>query len=428
MTIREPDRDKSWMGRNLRWVIMLLGVIGILLAARMAVSAPFDPTTDTPLGTFKPNDDITEAVQWAVDHQHEFQQKIVIPGGRWEISKTIEMPYRIGSALLGVGVTHPPIINAKSQGLGTVLCWRGEPGGTMIRYTGTAGEIGDMTLLGVSLDQKRDGPRAGVGLLVDNPPEKQGIGTGFAIIRPLWVESCDYAVQLAANRRTSNCDNVIFEKLRAHWCKAAYRSCGEQVLDITIQHLLFYHCDYGCLIENGGGLHVQRSMVGPNVKAMLRLPGVEPGSKPSWEGTGKYNGHLRFSNTKVDARVGTEWCYVDSDNPQQIQITFDGEMYGEDKAKGVQARICGQNILLFDHHANTFDRIIGTKTKNWDGADLIPAVTIRDCRVWGGGPVFEGDLRVRMSGCYNAKNEPLPELPAPPEPDLSGRKFHGVIE
>lgn len=398
----------------------------VLMSA--ASASTFDPTTETPLGTFKPNDDITAAVQWAVDHQHEFQKKIVIPGGRWEISKTIEMPYRIGSALLGVGVTHPPIINDNAQGLGTVLCWRGEPGGVMIRYTGTAGEIGDFTLLGVSLDQKRDGPRAGVGLLIDNPPEKQGIGTGFAIVRPLWIESCDYGVQMAATRKTANCDNVIFEKLRVHWAKAAYRSCGEQVVDITIQHLIYWHCDYGCLIENGGSLHVQRSMTGPGVKAMLRLPNVEPGSKPSWPGTGKYNGHLQFSNAKIDSRTGTEFCYVDSDNPNQVQITFDGEQYSEDKAKGVQARICGQNMLLFDHHASTFDRIVGTKTKNWDGADLIPAVTIRDCRVWGGGPVLEGDLQVRMSGCYNERNEPYPDIPTPPEPDLSGLTFEAEIK
>lgn len=37
--MRQPDRERNWMGRNLRWVLMLLGAIGIVLAARMAISA-----------------------------------------------------------------------------------------------------------------------------------------------------------------------------------------------------------------------------------------------------------------------------------------------------------------------------------------------------------------------------------------------------
>lgn len=43
MPLNEPDRDKNWLARNLRWVVMLLGAIGILLAARMAVGAEETP-------------------------------------------------------------------------------------------------------------------------------------------------------------------------------------------------------------------------------------------------------------------------------------------------------------------------------------------------------------------------------------------------
>ena len=58
---------------------------------------------DTPLGSFAPGADITEAIQWAIDNQRKQSFKPYIPAGVWRYSQTLRIPNREGGWLAGVG-------------------------------------------------------------------------------------------------------------------------------------------------------------------------------------------------------------------------------------------------------------------------------------------------------------------------------------
>lgn len=335
---------------------------------------------DTPLGTIKRGGDITQALQWACDHVHEHRQAVFIPAGEWVLSDTVTTPYRSGFTLLGAGITHPRT-NAVLAGTGTILKWAGEEGGIMLRDISTHARIGNFAM---------DGQRkAGVGLLVDYPEDKKGLGTGKSIIEPLQCFRLKYGVQVGVDNGTRNCDNLTFEWLECENCEAAYHGANVMGMDIIINRLSNYQNKFGVLMDGGGQMWVQSSLT-TNASTLLKINDTS--------GFGPNNAYFRFSQTKVDAQARDGFTLVDCDSAAEIRMLFDGGIQSNTRFEGTFAKLTGSNFLHITDFSSTFNKIEVTRQSGWG----TPVVLIEACRIWGKrdlAELFAGAVNVRVVHC-----------------------------
>lgn len=337
--------------------------------------------------------DITAELQAALDTQHRSGQAIRLPAGDYFISKTIRSPFRYGWQLHGAGTTRPPETHIKHRGRGTVLIWDGPEGEPMFELTGSEGEFGHLTLLG-SNPYKQDAPRASAGVVV-TMPNYRAIGVGKIRFAPLWVESCQYAVQCGESEGMLGCDNLYFHWLEVRKCEAAYRGMNLMGMDIVINHLRNYGCDVGVLMSGGGHLHVRSSLTTHPNSTMLHILDSQ--------GVAKNNGRYRFSQTKIDAQASPTFQFVKSENRGQVRIWVDGGIHGNgDKFKGTFAELRGRNSLRVDAFDSSFGTIKGRKVREWS-----PSVLLNGCRIWTGKPenIFAGDLKARVRDCDDWKGD-----------------------
>lgn len=336
---------------------------------------------DTPLGRIKRGGDITKALQWSLDHAHEHQQVLQIPAGRWGISETITTPYRSGLVLHGAGVIDAKA-NQAHAGMGSVLEWRGDQQGVMIRYRGTDGDVGNFTLDGRG--------KAEVGLLVERPNDAQGLGTGKTLFRPLWVHGLKYGLQFGTHTEGLNCDECEFELVHGEKCQAVFRSVTKQAMGIKINRLRNYYNPVGILAEGGGHWIVENSLT-VHPSTLLRIPNSKQGFGPN-------NAFFRLSNTKVDAQAANGFTLVDCDDPAEIRILADGGIHSGTSFDGTFAKLTGSNFLHVTDFSSTFYRIEAKRHGGWG----TPAVLLEACRIWGERDVsqlFTGQVNARVVNC-----------------------------
>ncbi|MCO6043200.1 hypothetical protein NG895_04720 [Aeoliella sp. ICT_H6.2] len=343
---------------------------------------------DTPLGVVQPGGDITEALQWACDHAHEFQQPIVIPAGEFLISDTITTPYRAGFTLLGSGASHG-IEHPRLRGVYTHLRWAGDEGGVMIRHQAGFARVGNFLLDGRG--------KAAIGLLVSGAAK--GLGTSKTIFEPIVGEGFDHLVQIGKTQNTPNCDNMQFRWLEGKECKSSVlHMVNKMGMDIVVNHLRNYNPgseQVGLLVDGGGQLWVQSSLT------------TSPGTLVKFNkdaGVGSHNGFYRFSQTKVDAQARDGFTLVDSDCPNQIRLLFDG---GINSSDGMRIKLLGSNFLHLTDFSSHYTSITGKTHRGWG----TPAVLVEACRCWDNpAEKITGNVNLRMRDCTDWRSQWLDDF------------------
>lgn len=392
-------------------LLLMIAVAADVARDKIEPPAALDVTRDTPLGVIESGGDITAALQWACSHAHQHRRAIAIPGGHWQLSETVTTPYRSGFVLLGVSMTMDRD-NSALSGAGTVLHWRGEPDAAMIRYTGTEGRVGNLTLDGAG--------KAAIGLLIDRPDGSRGLGTGKLTVEPLMCCNLKYGIQAGSSTGTSNCDNLRIEWLEGDRVEACYHGRCAMNMDVTIGFLRNYGANrYGVLSTAGGHLWVQSSL-STHATTLLKILDTPGGHGPN-------NAFFRLSHTKVDAQAGDGFTLVDCEDPSEIRVLADGGIQSNTRFAGTLARLTGSNFLHCTDFSSTFAGIEGTPHRVWGK----PAVLLEACRVWGRRDVselFSGDLNARVVSCtrtegtwldWDSQVLPVPEV----EPDW-GREIN----
>lgn len=387
-------------------LLLMIAVAADVARDKIEPPAALDVTRDTPLGVIESGGDITAALQWACSHAHQHRRAIAIPGGRWRVSETIDTPFRSGLVLTGNGVMDPKC-NETMQGSGTVLEWAGRPGGVLLRYCGRDGELGGFAIDG--------GGKLGVGVLIEKT--REGLGTGKAIFRPIYLYRMATGVQLGTSTKMNNCDLCTFERIEADQVEVVYRQTTEQAMDNRIERLVVRRCPVGLWLE-GGNLVVEQSLANQPGTTLCRVP-------PS-KGFGPNNGAIVLRGTKVDHQALKGFRLIDSDNPSMVAFQVEGGQMPSGY-EGTLVRLCGANSLVCDKFRSSYAVIEGKQHPGWGTPtvliDRAMLLTWQEPASW-----FTGDLQASVVRCWTSTGKrvewdsqvlPVPDV----EPDW-GREIN----
>jgi hypothetical protein len=152
--------------------------------------------------------DDTAALQAAIDSRHS----LVWPAGTYRVTATLRFPstappgggYWWGE---GMSVTNPQI--SLRRGPHTTLVWDGEPGGTLLEWSGLGGwRFENLSFVGrVS---ERAANRAGILVHCTMHPSFGASGYTF---RNVSVWDADVCIQFGTTPGDTNCDTALFERL-----------------------------------------------------------------------------------------------------------------------------------------------------------------------------------------------------------------------
>lgn len=412
MSLREPDRDKNWAGRNLRWIIVLLGVIGLLLvlnsqafgqgASRKNTWKVYNPVAE---GRHSEGDDITVSLQRALDKQHEHKLPIVIPCGKYYISSTITMPYAIGGMLLGSGYGAP----GDTTGAVTDLRWNGSADGTMFNLRGSHITMGNFAISATAAgdERYRDGNGAKIGILVSKP--STGIGTGQSVFLPIEAQGFKYAVEVGTSAGMHNCDDLHFHRLRAINCEAAYHGVNLQGMGIRIDNLVMYEFDateprMGLFMEGGGDIHVEYAL-------SFGGPLLVVDSSSSATAVGRNNGIFVFNTIKIDSDGGSDFQLCDIDCQSLVRVvvnsgiqSYDGDVNDETPDNFINIK--GPGHVRINNFSGLYGPITGDLPESGSYQNFKPTVIIRDGYYFRGSSSIltdgvSGDVYVKAEDMYH---------------------------
>lgn len=340
---------------------------------------PLNPCVDTPLGVISPGRDITAALQWSLDKQHQHGRPIVIPAGLWKISRTVRTPYRLGWHLVGSGAGYHPNLDHPLVGRITVLEWAGEAGGTMFELTGANAVFGNFGL---------HGSGTGVGIQVNyNRSQDAGLGVGKMQFEKLHLEGFEDGIRVGTDRGTPNCDELHFAWIDGRRCTNIYHGLNAMGMGVVIRHFRNYGGNTNGILMDGGGQFWLQSSLTTAPSTLLKIN--DTGGK----GVGKNNGFFRLSGTKVDRQAGNDFMLIDCEEPYLLRFLVDGGTQSFDRFSGDFVRLSGENHLTVRDFTSTFGRLVGEQGE--------PTVLLDSCVVWGQRPKTEG-VSLRLRDCVGS--------------------------
>lgn len=283
--------------------------------------------------------DLTDALQHAINTQHQHQLPIYIPAGEWEC-RGITIPKRSGHHIIWGG--HASVVSdSRMVGKGCIVRHTGDPDTPLITDHGSHLTMeGGATFIG-------HGKGKGIGYL--QTKHSAGIGTG----KTLWTNRYQWngfrhAIQIGSTIGEHNCETNQFGTM-------GFSDCEYGVMLVNTQgmgHHFDYmggnnNCDWLVGVQGGGVLTVDTVML---INGLIKFVPVEGRGR-----AGRANAIYTFQDIKIDAGQSQSVLRIDN-------------------SSGARAAI----IINRGINSNATDRYTMAKLTS------ACALTIRDFRGWGG--------------------------------------------
>ncbi|WP_428307265.1 cadherin repeat domain-containing protein [Lacipirellula sp.] len=255
-----------------------------------------------------------ELLQVAVDTQRATGRNVVMAAGQLLIPETISTPFVAGGRVQGKGEGEPIDTYAHPlQGIGTQLIWEGprevadeDP---MIGLYGAYWELDGFSMYGAQryrMDLQTEPepdlqplPKAPVGILVNRPGDRQGLGVGKHHLSNMFLSYFRTAIQHATdNIHELNCEQCLHTNLSIDRCDVGVLVRNDQSLGHTFVDLDVYGTPVIFKYQAGGDLTVFR-MFTPSECTILQFDPVQSGV-----GFGHNNAVYSFDSVELDYAAG----------------------------------------------------------------------------------------------------------------------------
>lgn len=259
----------------------------------------------------KNGEDATAVIQLGLSTQHQHGLPVFIPAGRFLISDTLRVPFKVGGALWGVAAGMPIMPGHPFEGAMSRLVWVGPTELPMIYVPGSEFHFaGGLALIGRL--EKSDQPRCAVGILLSKPD--RGIGTGKLVADNVRLANFQTAIQCGLLPGEHNNDFLSWRRLTIEDCDVGYQLINSQSMGHSVENLLVRGTPVTFDVYGGGMLMLRNALCFDTT--LLRLSQNDP-KKYS---PGVNNATFVLDQIKVDASSGNKFKLVEMRDALPAQI------------------------------------------------------------------------------------------------------------
>lgn len=259
----------------------------------------------------KTGENATSVIQRGLDSQHQHGLPVLIPAGRFLISETLRIPFKVGGALWGVAAGAPILPGHAHEGSMSRLVWVGPTDVPMIHVQGSEFHFaGGLALFG--RPEKSEAPRCTVGILVSKP--KRGIGTGKMVADNLSLHGFETAIRCGLSAGEHNNDFLTFHRLSIEYCDVGYQLVNSQSMGHSVQNLLVRGTPVMFDVYGGGIIYLRNALCFDTT--LLRLSK----NSPAKYSPGANNATFVLDQIKVDTHAGGKFKLVEMRDPLSAQI------------------------------------------------------------------------------------------------------------